>query len=176
MFGKRDLIPKGRGGNVAPNRFGWEHPLMAFPRDFERLFEGLWRGFDVPAFERRGLVSPDIDVSETDEAILVTAELPGMEEKDVEVLWSDNVLTIKGEKKEEHKEKVEGRTYSERSYGSFERRIPIASEVVADKFDATFSNGVLTIELPKTPESRKHFKRIPVRGEVEAKKSDKKAA
>jgi HSP20 family protein len=109
---------------------------------------------------------------------VVTAELPGMEEKDVEVVLGDNVLTIKGDKKLEHeeKEKEKGYAYSERSFGSFERRIPIDTEIVADKVDAVFKNGVLTVTLPKTPEARKHFKRVPVRGSGEEKKIEKKAA
>ena len=179
MFGMRKLIPSGRGREVAPGRHGWEHPVNMFQREIDRMFDDAWRGFDLPAFgrgERGGLVSPRVDVNETDDKILVTAELPGMDEKDVELLWSDNVLTIKGEKKAEHEGKERGYTYTERSYGSFERRIPIDSEVVSDKFGATFKNGVLTVTLPKTPEARKHFTRIPIHGEVEEKKTETKAA
>ena len=152
--------------------------MSRYQKEMERMFEDAWRGFDLSVFgrtERAGLVSPRLDMSETDEKIVVTAELPGLEEKDVELLWNDNVLTIKGHKKAEREEKEEGYTYSERSYGSFERRIPIDSEVVSDKLDATFKNGVLTVTLPN-PEARKHVKRIPIHGEGEEKKTDKQAA
>lgn len=179
MFGMRDLIPWSRGREVSPGRHGWEHPLIRFQRDVDRMFDEMWHGFDLPTFGRLGrgdMMSPRVDVSEADDNILVTVELPGMDETDVELLWSDNVLTIKGEKKAEHEQKERGYTYTERSYGSFERRIPIDSEVVSDKLDATFKNGVLTVTLPKTPEARKHFKRIPVHGEGEEKKTEKEAA
>jgi HSP20 family protein len=179
MSGMRELIPRGRGSDVAPGRHGWDHPMTRFQREIERMFEDAWRGFDLPVLgrsERAGLVSPRVDVTENDTRILVTAELPGMEEKDVELLWNDNVLTIKGEKKAEHEEKEKGYTYTERSYGSFERRIPIDTEVLSDKLEATFKNGVLTVTLPKNPEAREHFKRIPIHGAEGEKKTEKKAA
>ncbi len=180
MFGMRDLIPWSRGRDVTSRRQGPEHPLMTFQRDLDRMFEDLWQNFDLPVFGRfereRGMVTPRLDLHETDTEFVVTAELPGMEEKDVEVVLGDNVLTIKGEKKAEHEEKEKGYAYSERSYGSFERRIPIDTEVVSEKVDAAFKNGVLTVTLPKKPEARKHFKRVPVRGSGEEKKTEKKAA
>ena len=179
MFGMRNLVPRGRGSDVTPGRHGWDHPMTMFQKEMERMFEDVWRGFDVPAFgrlERGGLVSPRVDVTEADDKILVTAELRGMEEKDVELLWTENVLTIKGEKKAEREEKEEGYSYTERSYGAFERRIPIDTEIASDKLDATFKNGVLTVTLPKDPAARKHFKRIPIKGEGEEKKTEKKAA
>jgi HSP20 family protein len=153
---------------------------MTFQRDLDRMFEDLWQNFDLPAFGRfereRSMITPRLDLHETENEIVVTAELPGMEEKDVEVVLGDNVLTIKGEKKAEHEEKEKGYAYSERSYGSFERRIPIDTEIVSDKVDAAFKSGVLTVTLPKKPEARKHFKRVPVRGSGEEKKTEKKAA
>ena len=180
MFGMRDLIPWNRGRDVTTRRPGLEHPLMTFQRDLDRMFEDLWQGFDLPVlgrFEReRGMITPRLDLHETHTDIVLTAELPGMEEKDVEVVLGDNILTIKGEKKAEHEEKEKGYAFSERSFGSFERRIPIDAEIVSDKVDATFKNGVLTVTLPKKPEARKHFKRVPVRGSEEGKKTEKKAA
>lgn len=178
MFGMRDLIPWSRGREVAPRRSGWEHPLMTLQRDMDRMFEDLWRSFEGPMLGRfeRGVVTPRIDVSESEDEVVVAAELPGLNEDDVEVILSDNVLTIKGEKKAEHEGKEEGVTYMERSYGSFERRIPIDTDIVSDKVEAKFKNGVLTVTLPKTPEARKHFKRIPIQGSGEAKKIEQKAA
>jgi HSP20 family protein len=180
MFGMRDLIPWNRGRDVTTRRLGAEHPLMTFQRDLDRMFDDLWQNFDLPVFGRfereRGMITPRLDLHETETEIVVTAELPGMEEKDVEVVLGDNVLTIKGDKKVEHEEKEKGYAYSERSFGSFERRIPIDTEIVSDKVDAVFKNGVLTVTLPKTPEARKQFKRVPVRGSGEEKKIEKKAA
>lgn len=179
MFGMRNLMPRNRGSDLVPGRHGWDHPMSRFQREIEQMLDDTWHGFGLPAFgrgERSGLVSPRVDIKETDEKIVVTAELPGMEEKDVELLWNDNVLTIKGEKKAEREEKDEGYTYSERSYGSFERRIPIDSEVESDKLDATFKNGILTVTLPKHPEARKHFTRVPIRGEGEETTTEEKAA
>ena len=121
MFGMRDLIPWSRGRDITTNRRGPEHPLTTFQRDLDRMFEDLWQSFDLPAFGRfereRSMITPRLDFHETDTEIVVTAELPGMEEKDVEVVLGDNVLTIKGEKKAEHEEKEKGYAYSERSYG-----------------------------------------------------------
>jgi HSP20 family protein len=181
MFDMRDLIPWNRGRDVTSRRLGAEHPLMTFQRDLDRMFQDLWQNFDRPVFGRfegeRNVIIPKLDLHETENEIVVTAELPGMEEKDVEVVLGDNVLTIKGEKKVEHeeKEKEKGYVYSERSFGSFERRIPIDTEIVSDKVDAAFKDGVLTVTLPKTPEARKHFKRIPVRGSGDDKKIKKAA-
>ncbi|MGF1639380.1 MAG: Hsp20/alpha crystallin family protein [Rhodospirillales bacterium] len=180
MFGMRDLIPWSRGRDVGARRGGWEHPLTSFQRDFDRMFDDLWQSFELPVLGRvgreRGFVTPRLDMHETDTDIVVTAELPGMEEKDVEVVLTDNVLTIKGEKRAEHEEKEEGYAYRERSFGAFERRIPLDTEIVGDKVEAAFRNGVLTVTLPKAPEARKHFKRIPVRGAGEGEKTEKKAA
>jgi len=179
MFGMRDLVPRARGSGVSSDHGGWDHPTSRLQREIERMFDDAWRGFDLPAFgrmDRGGLVSPSVDINEMDDKIVVTAELPGMEEKDVELLWNDNVLTIKGEKKAEHEKKEGGYIYSERSYGAFERRIPIDSEIVSDKLDATFRNGVLTVILPKNPEVRKHLKRIPIHGADKEKKTEQKAA
>ena len=103
-----------------------------------------------------------------DDDIAVSAELPGLEEKDVDVTLTDNVLLIRGEKKHEKEEKERGYTYTERSYGSFERRIPIDAEVLSDKVSAVFKNGVLTVTLPKSPEAQKHVRRIPIGGAAES--------
>jgi HSP20 family protein len=176
MLNMRELIPWTRGREVTSGR-RVEHPLVAFQREMDRLFEDFWRGFDLPLFGRperiAGSVSPRIDISEKDNEVVVTAELPGLDEKDVEVTLTDNVLSIRGEKKVEKEEKERGYTYTERSYGSFERRIPLDVEVLSDKVSAAFKNGVLTVTLPTSPEARKHVRHIPIGGAIE---SGKKAA
>jgi len=90
----------------------------------------------------------------------VTAELPGLEEKDVEIQVDDDVLTISGEKRSEIDDK--DRRYSERYYGRFERRIALPAEVDEDRANASFRNGVLTVTLPKTERARQNVKRIPI--------------
>jgi HSP20 family protein len=176
MLNMRELIPWTRGREVTSGR-RVEHPLMAFQREMDRLFEDFWRGFDLPLVGRPerigGAVSPRIDISEKDDEVVVSAELPGLDEKDVEVTLTDNVLLIRGEKKLEREEKERGYTYTERSYGSFERRIPLDVEVLSDKVSATFKNGVLTVRLPKSPEAQKHVRHIRIGGAIE---SEEKAA
>jgi HSP20 family protein len=129
-------------------------PLATFQRQMNQLFDDFFRG---SAFEPLGLFregwdafSPQVDAVETESDITVSIELPGLDEKDIDVTLSRNALTISGEKRQEKEEK--GRDYfrSERSYGSFRRSVPLPCEVDADSADAVFRNGVLTITLPKS--------------------------
>ena len=151
-------------------------PFEALHREIDRLFEdfdgGIWRfpfhrpAIEVEPFSRRGetwATAPAMDVAETDKAYEVTAELPGMSESDVEVVASNGVLTIKGEKKEEKEEKKKDYYLSERRYGSFERRMQIPEDVNADKIEAAFKKGVLTVTLPKKAEAQKPTKKIEVK-------------
>jgi HSP20 family protein len=108
-------------------------------------------------------MTPAMDVAETDKAYEFTAELPGMTDSDVEVVASSGELTIKGEKKEEKEEKEKDYYLSERRYGSFERRMQIPEDVDADKIEAAFKNGVLTVTLPKKAEAQKPAKKIEVK-------------
>lgn len=104
--------------------------------------------------------SPRCDVTETDDALVVHAELPGVEAKDMDVSIHDGVLTVRGEKRTERKEEEKGRSYSERFFGSFERRIVLPATVDEDQIDASLKDGVLEVRLPKStpappPEARK---------------------
>ena len=105
---------------------------------------------------------PSVEISETDKEYRVSADVPGLEEKDVEVLFSDGVLTIRGEKNSEVEDKE--RQFSERFYGSFERKIPLGDEIEEDKVEASFKNGVLTVMLPKTAKAQAKVKRIAING------------
>ena len=151
-------------------------PFDSLRREVDRLFEdfagGLWRSpfgrsfFDIePAWRSRSAMSamPAIDVTETDKAYEITAELPGMDEKNVEVKVADDILTIKGEKQEEKEEKTKDYHLSERSFGSFQRASQVPSGVDTDKIDAKFSKGVLTVTLPKSTEAQKAEKKITVK-------------
>jgi HSP20 family protein len=164
MLGMRDLIPWSRGREAAPRRQELDHPLMSFQREIDRLFDDFWRGADVPGFGRDGVISPRIDVSENEKEIVVTAELPGLDERDVEVLLADNALTLKGEKRAERDESEHGYVYKERSFGSFRRTLPLDVEVNPDEVNARFHNGVLSVTLPKSPEAQKKVKKIDVKG------------
>jgi HSP20 family protein len=127
-----------------------------------RLFDDVIRGFDDARAwggGRRG-DWPNIEVEETDKEYRVTAELPGIEERDIEVLLQDGVLSLRGEKKVENESR--NRTFSERFYGRFERQLSFDREVDEDHVNATFRNGVLTVMVPKTAQVVERSKRIPI--------------
>jgi HSP20 family protein len=160
MMDFRSIIPW--GGGPVTRRYGASDPFASFRRDLDRLVEQTFgesrlAGWPVPG-------GPDVrlDVSEGDKEVKVTAELPGVDPKDVEVTIDDDLLTIKGEKKVEE-ERKEGETQvTERAYGSFARslRLPF---VVGDKdVQATFDKGVPSITLPKPPEAETKARRIDI--------------
>jgi HSP20 family protein len=93
--------------------------------------------------------SPAVDITEKEDAFVVTAEVPGMAEPDIEVLLSGDTLTIRGEKKQEREEKGNNLYLSERSYGQFQRAFSLPENVDSEKIAASFSNGVLSVTLPK---------------------------
>jgi len=126
----------------------------------DRVVEGLWRGLGTPAAPTLAGFAPRVDVVERDAEYLVTAELPGLEEKDFQLEVHGNTLTISGEKRAEHEEERRGWRWSERSYGSFRRSIQLPMDVEAEKASATFKNGVLTVTLPKAEHAR--VRHIPV--------------
>ncbi|MFI5012882.1 MAG: Hsp20/alpha crystallin family protein [Hyphomicrobiales bacterium] len=141
-----------------------QEPFNSLQREMNRLFEDFWGGLGprLPSSTGMNLLSPSVDVHETDPAYRVTVELPGLNEEDVEINLRDNSLIISGEKKSEHEEKEDGRHYSERSYGRFQRVIPFAAEVDADKVQAMFQKGVLTIDLPKNAKAQDKTRRIQI--------------
>ncbi|HJQ58063.1 MAG TPA: Hsp20/alpha crystallin family protein, partial [Vineibacter sp.] len=108
-------------------------------------------------------VAPAVDVAENDKAYEVTVELPGMDDKDIEVKLANGMLIIKGEKKEEKEEKQKDYYLSERRYGSFQRSFEVPEGVDIDKIEAKFAKGVLTLTLPKTVEAQKAEKKISVK-------------
>lgn len=126
---------------------------------FDRAVEGLWRGLGAAAPPMPAGFAPRIDVVEREAEYLVTAELPGLEEKDFQLEVHQNLLTLSGEKRAEHEE-GKGWRWSERAYGRFRRSVQLPAEVAADKASAAFRNGVLTVTLPKTEHAR--VRQIPV--------------
>ena len=152
------------------------HPFDTLRQEMNRLIDDFdrdfWRVpfrrsvFDVEPFWRRELAwgtAPAVDIVEKDNAYEVTAEVPGLDEKDIEVKLSNGNLTIKGEKQEEKEEKEKDYYLHERKFGSFERRFRVPEGVDADKIEASFKKGVLTISLPKKPEAQKPTKTIEVK-------------
>lgn len=137
-------------------------PFASFRRQMDRLFDDFLAPQETRSFASVA-AWPSIDVHENEQVYKIAAELPGLEQKDVEVTLRDNVLTIRGEKREERKQEEGGRTYAERTFGRFERSIPFDTEVDADKVKATFKNGVLTVEAPKNPSARDRAHRIEIR-------------
>jgi HSP20 family protein len=160
-----DLIPWRKNENSLAVRRREMDPFMQMRREIDRMFNGMltdWTGPMSLLDRRLGTWMPQIDVSETAKEIRVTAELPGMEQKDLELSLVEGALTIKGEKSEEHEEEKGDVHRSERQYGMFERTIPLPSEVDADKVKASFKKGVLKITLPKTKEAQSNRRLIPV--------------
>ncbi|PBC02249.1 Hsp20/alpha crystallin family protein [Mesorhizobium sp. WSM3860] len=165
----RDLIPWGRNNsNQVPSVFrdSERDPFLSLHREVNRLFDDVFRGFgsglpSLGAVSAFGAGWPSVEVSDNEKEIKVAAEVPGLEEKDIEVLLDDGVLTLKGEKRSETEDKE--RQFSERVYGRFERRIPLGYEIEEDKIDARFKNGVLTVTLPKTAKAQSQAKRIEIK-------------
>jgi len=163
----RDLIPWGRSesrSSVPMLRSDEVSPFLTLHREMNRLFDDLFSRFDVPSVFGRGpsMTWPRVEVIPSDKDIRISAELPGLEEKDIEVLIDEDVLTIRGEKKSETDDRERG--FSERYYGRFERVIPLPFEVEEDKAEATFRNGVLSVTLPKSPTAQAKVKRIAING------------
>ena len=140
----KSLIPVGRDRGVARS----DNPFISLQREIERLFDDFTRGFPALSNGKAGLL-PSMDVIETDKDIEITAELPGLEEKDVQINVTDNLLTIRGEKTAEKEEKDKNYRLVERSYGSFERTLELPDGVNADTIKASISKGVLTVTVPK---------------------------
>jgi HSP20 family protein len=165
----RDLVPSfRREGRGMVRR---EDPFMTLRREMNRLFDEFWTGGSVglPALPALGGVfSPQVDVSETPEAVEVTAELPGMTEKDVDLTLSTtgDVLTLRGEKKTEREERRGSGFWTERSYGSFYRDIPLPTEVDEGKIAAHMKNGVLHVKLGKREGGEGTRKHIPIKTTV----------
>jgi HSP20 family protein len=136
-------------------------PFSQLRNEMDRLFDSLPLRLPTLRFARIAAV-PAIDMSETDKAYKVTAELPGMDADNVEVDFDDGLLRISGEKRDEREESDRGYSFSERTYGSFERIVELPAAVQAEKIKAKFKNGVLTVTVPKDEKAAKKAKRITI--------------
>ncbi|HUO88750.1 MAG TPA: Hsp20/alpha crystallin family protein [Rhizomicrobium sp.] len=146
------------------------HPFESLRHEVDRLFDdfdgGLWPAAFRKSFFGNGFrseLATAVDVVEKADKYEITAELPGMDEKDVEVKVASGGLTIRGEKREEKEEKKKDYFLSERRYGSFERNFGLPEGVDTNKIEASFKKGILTITLPKTPEAQKQEKKIAIK-------------
>jgi HSP20 family protein len=145
---------------------GGYDPFRPFRSQFDRLFEDFFGDYGAPATRGEAAapaISPSLDIAETDKAYEIAVELPGVEEKDLDVSVSDGVLAIKGEKRSESEEKDKNFHRVERSYGSFERRLTLPAEADAEKIDANFANGVLTVTIPKTEGAKETVRKISIK-------------
>src|ERR1700760_4847187 len=166
------LPVKAEKSALAPSSVLEWRPFDSLRTQVDRLFRDFETGFmqtplyrDVENFWRRDVtfpVTPAIDIVEKDNTFEISAELPGLEAKNIELSLSGDILTIKGEKNEEQEEKTKDRFVSERRYGSFRRSLQLPSSVDATKIDASFKSGVLSVTLPKFPEAQKKQTVIPI--------------
>ncbi len=162
----KDLVPR-IGRKPLPVRQEDADPFRDFQRQMNRLFDDFFGGF--PLAEREtgagwapAAFTPRVDVSETDTEVKVSAELPGMDEKDITVELQDDVLTLRGEKKSAQEEKGKNWYRREQSWGSFQRAIELPAGVDAGKAKAQFKKGVLTFTAPKRPEEQVRRKTVPI--------------
>lgn len=146
------------------------NPVESLHREVDRWFDGFFNDFGrfPGSLFNRGRIdsfSPKVDISEDDAEVTISAELPGMNEKDIQVNLKDDVLTIRGEKKNEFEDKDKDKQYYryERSYGSFQRSIQLPGDIDADKIKASFKNGVLNVSLPKSEKAKENVKQIEVK-------------
>ncbi len=173
----RDLMPIRRNRvDALPDRRGrlrdepW--PFLTLHREVDRLFDELMADF-FPAPRKRwfgrsadndgGAFLPAVDVKEKARSVVVTAELPGVDEKDIEVRLDGDTLVIRGEKHEEKESEENGWFRSERSYGAFVRSVPLPAEVDPERAEAAFRRGVLKVTLPKLKTARDDGRRIEVK-------------
>lgn len=162
----KSLMPFGRTAGM-PRGNGDFDPLTSLRREMDRMFEDFGRGWAVPsASGTNGLLSPRVDIAETEKGLEVIAELPGVDQKDIEVDLADDILTLKAECRSSKEEKDEKKHYHlvERAQGTYMRRFSLPFEADADKVEADFDKGVLRIFVPRSAEAEKHIKKITVKG------------
>ena len=149
----------------------WRRPQTRVARvdlydELDRVFDGFWRGFGLPAASQAPRVlAPRMDVTETENEYRVEAELPGLEEKDIAVTLENGVLTLAGERKEEHEEEDEKRGFMHRESfrGRFERSLALPENADEKGVTATYKNGVLTLAIPKRPVAKPEVRTIEVK-------------
>jgi HSP20 family protein len=166
------LLPFNRGRSVSRRRPEEADPLLALRHEMSRVFDDFFSGVGLPSFAGSepattvaAILSPRMDVSETDDAVQVAVELPGLDEGDVDVTLDGDVLTIRGEKATERDEDERDYHIIERAEGTFLRTLRLPFEADPEQVQAAFQDGVLTITIPKPKEAQQKSRRIEVQGQ-----------
>jgi HSP20 family protein len=167
----RSLTPFGRFAETRPAQTtssgDGNDPFFAMRREMDRLFDTFSRGLSMPMSGMpEGYLSPRVNIAENATGLELTAELPGIEEKDIDVSLAEGVLTLKAEHRVEKEEKDEAKQYHlvERSYGTFLRRFALPFEPDADKIEASFDKGVLKVVVPRMNPERSQVRKIAIKG------------
>lgn len=163
-----DLIPwKWGKQNLDVRREDNDDPFRKLQKRMNRLFDDFWSDFEVSPYAdgSSGMMkfAPKIDLQDKENEVVLRAELPGMSQDDIEVKLHDGHLAIKGEKKEESSTDKDGMQYTERTYGSFYRSIPLPYEINENEVIAEFKNGVLTVNMPKSKAGKEGARRISIK-------------
>lgn len=147
---------------------GTDHPLGQLHRDLDKLFEDFFQGFPLSPFRRDNgnslsrLIMPQVDIGEDKKRYTITVEVPGVQEKDIDLTVADGTLTISGEKRYEHEDRDKQYHRIERSYGSFQRMLSLPTDADESTIDARFKNGVLTITIAKDPKAKPSVRKIAI--------------
>ena len=163
----KDLTPQKRKEGVRlAAKHEDRHPFLAFQEEINTLMDDFFSNISFDLFDKKPRsFSPSIDIMDSGKEVVVTAELPGVDENNIDISITKDTLTIKGEKKAEKEEKGKDFHLVERSYGSFIRTIPLPVDVETEKVGAIYKKGVLTIKLPKTEKALSETKKIPIKSE-----------
>ncbi|MEI7608074.1 MAG: Hsp20/alpha crystallin family protein [Rhodospirillaceae bacterium] len=168
-WGKREVESSSEGSNVqVRNQDGDLYPFQTLHKEIDRAFESFWRSMEVSPFGG-GVALPGLgayprtEVSETNKAVEVSFDLPGLNDKDLSVSVANGLLTVKAERKSENENKSAGIHVSERHYGLIQRTVPLPPGTDADNATASYKNGVLTVSVPKVSLPEQEVKRISVR-------------
>jgi HSP20 family protein len=168
MVDLKALAPwRDKSQTPAPRGDDLHDPFLSFRRDVDRMFDDFFSGFGRRAvgspFASWTAPTPSLDLTETEKEIVVTAEMPGLDDKDFEVNVSGDVLTLKGEKRAKHEHRNGDAYHMERRFGSFSRSVRLPFEVQDEKVDARYQKGELTIRVPKPADMQRQVRRIEVR-------------
>ena len=157
----RDRIPWKHNKETSIEK-GSSHPLQQLHWGIDRLFDEFMDSWDWPVTTEEGVISPRTDVSETDKEFTVTAEMPGLDEKEIDVSLERDSLVIRGKKESKTEDKGKSYYHVERTYSSFYRAISLPCEIDDKKIKATYKKGLLTVHLPKAPDANRTRKQIEI--------------